>query len=177
MGRDQLAEASNLLAGDDSPEAALLLAEISLRQGNRDRARDLARRAASSLGDAAARSIALSLEARAERATLRARSYAERACREAPGELEPHVALAAALLEGEHVELDAAHAEAERAICIGGFCDAQVLFLKVLARAFTRFEIPRADGSDEDRTRGSLQQLIPERKWKEIVDERLLNRR
>jgi predicted Ser/Thr protein kinase len=178
MWRDDLHGALRLIARDDSREGLLLRGEVLLRLESADARATLARAATAIREPDPLSWLARSFEARARGASHEARDLAERACIAAPDVAETHAALAAALLVGEGVELDAAEAEAERALLLGGWYDAEAMYSKALARVlitrvFQQLNDPDTRDTEGRKTLHQLEEMVPNSRFPGLLEKRL----
>ncbi len=173
LGRGEHAKALALLAEPPEPRAWLLRGEALLRRGDREAATTAFARAAG--GTDAIAFLARAGVRRADGDARSARALAQEAYRLAPRDADVHAAFASALLEGPSVEADAAFAEAQRAVAIGGKVDAGVIFEEALALAFLAKEHPlcaghrpRAEGICRD-----LDAFVPGVPWLRALEDRV----
>jgi serine/threonine protein kinase len=166
LGRGDDAEALlSLGKAKEEPATWLLRGRALLRRGDARGARAAFERAASAPGVEGLLGRAGAARAAGEHRA--ARAFAERATKLAPGDHEAHAAFAGALLSGPSVEADAAFAEVNRAIAIGGQLDAEVIFDAIVALTLRAREVPEQTNDRElaARTRAKLEELCPGARW------------
>ena len=166
LGRGDDADALLALGkAKDTAAASLLRGQALLRRGDGHGAKDAFERATGAPGIEGL--LARAGAARAAGEYRAARAFAEQATRLAPDDYEAHAAFAAALLSGPSVEADAALAEVDRALALGGHLDAELIFDRTVAYTLRGREVPEHGGDRDhaERARAALEDLCPGARW------------